>query len=291
MKSNIHLFFIALLAVGQLTCNPECISIFNLQVQPPACPAGFEVLITDEGNNASLRGRRVMFDDVEAEKVTYVDGWGLLATVPASLPNGEHSIRIEEPDCDDEVRVPFVVTDAADYFNTPGFIPPAPPEVIIPTFSASIFPPSVTNAWISADDQDYCIWFKFVMNGDEETKVLRSNEFEAELNGSFELGVRELLPALGVACPAASTFYHAHPVSGIVDKDANFIHIFIDRTSGNPNGEDLGIEEFKGFFIEIPDRYKEWQPLPCGTWADERKYMMVLRSEQTGRQLVMYQQE
>ena len=285
MKSNNHLLFVAFLAISQLTCNPECVSIFNLQVQPPICPAGFEVLITDEGNNAALRGRRVMFDDVEAEKLTFVDGWGLLATVPGNLPNGEYSIRIEEPDCDDEVRTLFVVTDNADYFNTPGFIPPAPPEVIIPTFSASIFPPAVTNAWISADDQDYCIWFKFVMNGDEETKVLKSNEFDANRNGSFELGVGEL------ACgDALNTFYHAHPVSGIVDKDANFINIFIDRTSNNPNGQDLGIEEFRGFFTEIPTRYKEWEPLPCGTWSEERKYMMVLRSVQTGRQLVMYQQ-
>ncbi|HHM20858.1 MAG TPA: hypothetical protein ENJ20_02440 [Bacteroidetes bacterium] len=288
MKSN-NLFLFTLFTVfAHLACNPECVTIANLQVLPPVSPAGFEVLITDQGNPSSLRGRRVLFDNNEAARLTFLDGWGLLATVPDNLGPGEYDIRIEDPDCQDFVRVSFEVREVTDYFNVPGFIPPAPPQVIIPTVSANIFPPTISNAWISADDPDYCIWFKFVMNGNEETKVLRSNEFDGALNGSFELGVSELLQT---ACPQVNTFYHAHPVSGIVDKDANFIHIFIDRTSNNPDGQDHGIEEFTGLFTEIPQHYQTWEALPCGTWKEERKYMMVLRSVQTGRQLVMYQQE
>ena len=287
MKSKSNLYLLVFLALCQLTCNPECISIFNLQVQPPACPTGFEVLITDEGNNSSLRGRRVMFGKTEATSLEFVDGFGLLARVPDGLPFGETEIRIQEPDCDDEVRRPFFVMNDNEYFNAPGFIPPAPLDVVIPIVSGSVFPSSISNAWISGDSTDYCIWFKFIVDADSnETKILRSNEFDGTINGSFELGVGEL--ACGVA---PNTFYHAHPVSGIMDRDANYINIFIDRTSNNPDGQNHGIEEFLGSFVEIPDRYKGWEPLPCGSWTEERNHMIVLRSVQTGRQLVMYQQQ
>ncbi|HFA47763.1 MAG TPA: hypothetical protein ENJ95_01950 [Bacteroidetes bacterium] len=213
MKSNVYLFSVLLLAMCQLTCSPECISIFNLQIRPNTAPVGSQILLTDVNNENTLRGRNVFFGDgIPAENLEFVPDIGLLATVP-NLPTGTHDISIEEPDCGDFVRTTFEVISEESFFNNPNFdtpfITPSPLQVVIPTIDAgNIFPPSVTNAWISPDNPDYCIWFKFIMNGTEETSSLRANEFvpNSETTGSFELGVRELLD-----CDEEATFLSRPP--------------------------------------------------------------------------------
>ena len=122
---------------------------------------------------------------------------------------------------------------------------------MIPT-SLPSFPPSVANAWLSPQNTDYCVWLQFakktVFGSNPIEYVLDGNGNKIETNTidpsqSAELSVKELL-----CNSTANTLYHNNPVSGVVDRDNNFVHFWIDRTS-----KGLGVEEFIGEFIDIND--------------------------------------
>ena len=99
-------------------------------------------------------------------------------------------------------------------------------------------------------------------------------------NGSAEL-------AVGCGGTAATDrFYHANPVSGIVDKANNYIRIRIDRTS-----KGLGIEEMEGQFINpsmLPPGTDYSTGGVCNADGSSKPNIMLLTSLQTGRQMILW---
>ena len=93
---------------------------------------------------------------------------------------------------------------------------------------------------------------------------------------------------LAVGCsntgPADDRLYHANPVSGIIDKENNYIKIRIDRTL-----KGLGIEEMEGQFIDpdqLPAEYTEGGV--CNGDGTSKPNIMLLTSLQTGRQMILW---
>lgn len=231
---------------------------------------------------------------------------GLIVEIPQNIQGENIQVAINDPDCGLALLGTTLTVGNADFFaNSPDFIPPAPFEFVIPTPPVQ-FPPLVQNAWISPQNLDYCIWFKFHPATNNDGNVIIDNingvriaRESVNLNNaqSFEFSVQELVcdgngagPDGGCTGPV-KTNYHCNPVSGIVDKQNNFIHIWIDRT--DVNGENLGIEEFTGEFIDIQDAgYDELAVPECssGIFDPTKLYLMLLTSERSGRQLLLYQQ-
>lgn len=304
---NTYLFGIVL-SVLLTACNPECDNLFNVRVDSHVKQQGQEMLIMAD-NLSALEASEVQLisgsQSLVAPSRTMTD-MGLIVEIPQNIQGENVQVVINDPDCGLAILGTTLTVGNADFFaNSPDFIPPAPFEFVIPTPPVQ-FPPLVQNAWISPQNLDYCIWFKFHPATDNDGNVIIDNingtnviRESVNLNNaqSFEFSVQELVcdgngagPDGGCLGPV-NTNYHCNPVSGIVDKHNNFIHIWVDRT--DVNGENLGIEEFTGQFINIEEAGYNEQAVPsCGSDAfDPNKlYLMLLTSERSGRQLLLYQQ-
>lgn len=267
-------FFSLLIIVANYHCNPDCDSLPGLSISTAENPTGYEVLIRTNPPTA-LQGRKVYFDDVLAEKSRFIDGMGLAVTVPDGVDPGKVEMKIEDPDCLDFVALDFNVTTADFFQNNPDYVFPPLPEIIIPMLPTD-FPPSIENAWLSPQNLDYCLWFKFVPDSDGNcTQTLNPLT-------SFEQST----------CGTSGVLYEANHMSGFMDS-RNILHLSIERANGS-------LEEFEGQLInpnDAPEQYRAWN----STGADcisglpsqykKRSHMMLLTSKSTGRQLLIYQQE
>lgn len=291
------------LGFGLFSCNPDCNTSSNGNISidsGPAVLAGRENQILLRSIPANfLRGREVFIDnpipsgpplEVDAAFEPMLDG--LIVTIPEeassiSTPN----VYIDDPDCSSNLLAvdPLQIRSEEFFFTNDAFIVPPIPLIIIP--APAVTPPiNVTNAWLTPYDRDYCIWF--VPNRDEDGQELNQlRVFDPDTEEIFgspnNTGSREFIaPCAGEAVFAKRDHQHGNPVSGVIDKESNFIQIQIDRTR-----KGLGVETFTGKFIEpvsLPDD-PEWRVTgPCANRsANETGAFMLLTSQSTGQQLLL----
>jgi len=290
---------IILFGLSIVSCNPDCDQLLTIQVDSPTKQMGDEILIT-ANDPEDLINRQILFA-TESTSVLATNGrfeeslGGMIFELPPSIQGENVQIQVDDPDCGlISFSQGLSVKDANFFANNPQFIPPSPPEIVIPAPPIT-FPPLVQNAWVSPQDLDYCIWFKFlpeIVNGDTVMVEVNGQMVPKESNiidpyNSKEFSVREL-----VCGDDARTLYHNHSVSGIIDRERNFVNFFIDRKDAN--GQNLGIEEFEGMFIDIEQAgYMETKVPECNPdnlFDPQKLYLILVRSKQTNRQLLLYQQ-
>lgn len=302
MKNHINtLIVIVLVSFGLTSCNPDCNTSSNGNISidsGSALLAGRENQILLRSIPANfLRGREVFIDNplpsapplqVDAAFEPMLDG--LIVTIPedaamVSTPN----VYVDDPDCSSNLLAvnPLQIRSEEFFFTNDAFIVPPVPLIIIP--APAVTPPiNVTNAWLTPYDRDYCIWFVPLLENGEETKQLQVFDPETEdvfgapgLTGSREF----IAPCAGDEVIKTRDNQHGNPVSGVIDKEDNFIQIQIDRTR-----KGLGIETFTGIFIEpvnVPVD-PEWRVTgPCGNRGEEKGAFMLLTSQSTGQQLLL----
>jgi hypothetical protein len=296
---TLYYLIITLLCFSVVSCNPECDQLLTIQVDSAIKKIGDEILITTN-NPDDLVNRQVLFA-TESTSVLAANGryeeilGGVIYKLPEELEGENIQIQVDNPDCGlISFNMGLSIHNESFFTLNPSFIPPSPAEIVIPSPPVA-FPPLVQNAWVSPQDLDYCIWFKFlpeIVDGDTVMVEVNGNMIPKESHildpyASKEFSVRELV------CGEPGTLYHNNSVSGIIDKDRNFVNFFIERS--NVNGQDLGIEEFEGKFIDISqagyDDNKVPDCNPNDSLFDPQKfYLILVRSKQTNRQLLLYQQ-
>ena len=278
MKHPTTTLFIFVIALLQISCNPECEPVFGLEVNPKFASPGTQVLVAAQPISALNRSFDVYFNDQKAD-ATYLDNMGLLVTVPANTPE-RATLKVADSDC--EHTLDFNVRESEWFTNNPDYVFPSPPNLILPSFPPS-FPPALSNAWFSPQNLDYCIWFKMDCQPHPTTQGVCIESNSINPNGSAELSV------LSACNPNNDApLHHGNSVFGILDKENNIINFWVDRTSKN-----LGIEEFKGQFIDINSAgFNESKVPPCdpfgGAWVPDKNVIMLVTSQKTGKQLVMY---
>ena len=279
MKSY-TLISLLLLAFLLNSCNPECTSLQNITITPAISPETYQVLISAPDANA-LKGRKVFFGTTEAV-TDFVDGLGLVTTVPDGMGSSNLNVWVEDLDCENQqINGGFQVVNENNYFNTPGYISPSPPTFIIPTIPPA-FPPSIDNAWLSPQNVDYCLWFISLKDTLDDTV---SPPILKELP---TLDPRESFEFSTCNPDDPNVLYHNNPISGIIDPQLNIIDITIDR---RPNGGVM--ESYTGMFIDInqsgynEDSYKHCDPNKPN--FGKTGHMMLLTSKTTGRQTIAFQ--
>ena len=307
MKSVI-IYVTSLLIIACTGCNPECDNIFNVRVDALVKQQGQQMLIMAD-NLAALQESEIQFvtaTDMKVAKHVKMTESGLIVEVPDDIEGDDIQLFINDPDCGLAVLGSSVTVGSPAFFvDNPDFIPPAPPEIVIPVPPIA-FPPLVQNAWVSPQNLDYCIWFQFHPETDNDGNIIyetingkqvKKESVNINSSRSFELSVQEFAcdqngPDENGICQAdAKTFYHCNPVSGIVDKENNYVSFRIDRT--NINGQNFGIEEFEGKFINIVEAgYAEQKVPTCGAdgFDPDKNYLILVTSKTSGRQLLIYQQ-
>lgn len=274
MKTTKLVFPILLFALLQISCNPECEPVFGLDVTPKFASPGTQVLVTAQPISALNRSVDVFFNDQKADAV-FIDNMGLMVTVPADTPE-RATLKVTDSDC--EHSLDFNVREREWFTNNPDFVFPSPPDLVLPSIPPS-FPPALSNSWFSPQDLDYCIWFKMeqINHPIVQDSCLETNTIDA--SASIELSL----------CNTANNpLYHENPVFGILDKENNIVHFWVDRT--NVNGMDLGIEEFIGQFIDMNLSGYNNREIPCagGQGWEVDGTMILVTSQKTGKQLLMY---
>jgi hypothetical protein len=280
------LFILGIHLFNMTSCKPDCDSYtqINATVDYGFKANGSQVLIRSQ-NVDFLKTKTIFLAKSGATENTavqsdYKEGLGIVVTLPDDLePNNAYHFLVEDPDCGGMIPLSSinVVNDA--FFTNQNPVWPSVPNIIIPINPPSI-PPAVVDAWFSPHDQKYCIWIKPSKDGSTELPTL----------------VTGVVPFDGTPCNQTSmelhcmdplSIYHNNPVSGIIDRENNYIYISIDRSS-----KGLGIENYWGTFIHSADldpttsAYKA-----CNDNLIDRSYFMLLTSETTGQQLVLFRRD
>jgi hypothetical protein len=290
-----------LLSAMVISCNPECETLISSNIQAPMGPYAEDTQIAIsaappeilEGRTIHLSARDNNNRNSMVQLISRFETQlgALVVDIPVGVTSNA-TLLIDDPDCSGQmipIGNPTEVVDPAFFVDNPLFVTPIPPIIIIPT-PPVVVPTNVVNAWFSPNNRDYCIWFNPVIldtlpDGTvvEGTALIPAGSPSGigPKNGSVEL-------AAGCSGNLARTdrFYHDNPVSGIVDKENNFIRIRIDRTS-----KGLGIEAYEGEFIspdKVPVAYTEGGI--CASNGDEEPFFMFLTSTTTGRQLILFRQ-
>lgn len=276
-------------------CNPDCttLNILNAGIDSNFKTPGSEVLITAQPPS-TLELRTVFAQPTGAAadqglplESRFVDKLGIIATLPADLM-GDYDLYVEDPDCGGRLYLSNLsVVAPSFFFKNPNFVTPIPPQIIVPNLPV-IPPVDVVNAWFSPDDQEYCIWFTpdSIMTTDSQGRTLKV-ESTRLVKGDFAAFPSQLSSLeLSAGCNDLKDddLFHGHSVSGIIDKHNNVINIQIDRSLIG-----LGIERFTGQFInkeDLPERYHKGSP--CGDNDVSQTDYMLLTSQTTGKQLVMF---
>lgn len=296
-KATIILFAI-IFGLSLQSCNPDCetVQTSNIVVPPGPYEQGTQLAISAQPAGV-LDGRKlfVSFQNQDGSTSTTElrsdfnqELGGTIVEIPEAT-NSNLQFLVEDPDCGNLVPIGTSsrVVDASFFVDNPFFVTPIPPLVIIPSPPVAP-PPAVVNAWFSPNNRDYCIWFnptfETLPDGTEiELPTLipaGSPNGIGPANGSVEL-------AVGCSGTAAEDrIYHNNPVSGIIDKENNYIRIVIDRTSKN-----LGTEEFEGQFIN-PDNLPAGTDFniggTCSADGTSKPNIMFLTSLKTGRQMILF---
>lgn len=299
LKLKLRPLILVCLTIYLYSCNPECESFSTDNVQLPLGPfqADSEMLITStpsnflEGRTISIASPGATSSEIEELPSRFVQELGgTVITLPIQV-SSNISFFLDDPDCSGSVIPigdPTSLVDESFFVDNPFFVTPTPPLIIIPSLPPNP-PPAIVNAWFSPNNRDYCIWFNPTFDTLDNGTVV---ELPALIPG---LDPRGIGPGpgsmeLAVGCggePAVDRFYHANPVSGLIDKDNNVIRIQIDRTS-----KGLGVEEMEGQFIDasqLPDPdYRIGGVCSLKLEEGQKPNIMFLTSIQTGRQMILF---
>ncbi len=295
-------FYVCLAAIFSLlgACNPDCESITTVtaEIQPQFRRAGEEIMIRTDPSDF-LRDRPVFIavnngndqEFVELEAVFHEDAGGCVAKLPENLAEtGNQTLFVKDEDCGGFLPLNSVrVVDDLYINNNPEFfVVPSPPIIILPSPPIPA-PTNVINTWFSPDRPAYCIWFfptlvaELDANGDticvkESTNLLAGNFDDPDNPGTRELN-----------CVDATSFDHANIITGSMNAATGQVRISIDRTS-----KGLGVEDFIGNFVDpedLPESYRSGtfcDPDVSGSDETPRQTIILLTSELTGRQLILY---
>lgn len=288
-KQNFNLLIgmaMGIYLVGLLSsCNPQCDSPFTVVVKSPVNAMGSEILL--QASNPlftdQLRSRAVYVNNqpLSSDQVQFVEGLGLIVRMPDNL-NGNVNLEVEDYDCG-PLGVQVAMEDPSFFVNNPNYILPSPPDIVIPVTPPS-FPPDITNAWISPQNPDYCLWFgpyqeyPLIKGG----KLILTDTTRLVASGSFELST----------CGNTSAYYFNNPFFGIIDTVNNYIELTIDR-SAKKDLTTLKVEHFTGQFIDIGETAYAMEPTPetaCSSnpKLEKKVNMMWLLSRETGRLTVIF---
>ena len=267
------------------SCNPQCDSPFTVVVKSPVNAMGSEILL--QASNPiftdQLRSRAVYVNNqpLSSENIHFVEGLGLIVRMPSDL-EGNVNLEVEDYDCG-PLGIQVAMEDPSFFINNPNYILPSPPDIVIPVAPPS-FPPDITNAWISPQNPDYCLWFgpykeyPLIKNG----TLILTDTTRIVASGSFELST----------CGNTDAYYFNNPFFGIVDTINNYIELTIDR-SAKEELTTLKVEHFTGQFIDIDQSGYAMQPTPTTACSSnpklEKKHdMMCLLSRETGRLTIIF---
>ncbi len=267
---------VAIILFPNIKCNPACAPLLGLEVLPAVGASGTEVVIKATPLESLVdQDLEISFNSKPVIKKKFHPQLGLIVTIPEGV-EGQTDLVISNPDCVE--RLKFNAVNASFFEKNRSFIPPSIPQIFIPITPLPPFPPSLENAWLCPENTDYCIWLKFLK--DPKGKCTSSLDPTQSFEQSTCNGMNTTL------------LYNKNPIFGVVDKDKNLVHFWIDRTK-SLNG-DLGTEEFIGSFININDTpYKPFVQLACSPaagWKKERNHMILATSKSTNKQVVIYQQ-
>ncbi|MCB0654695.1 MAG: hypothetical protein KDC57_01100 [Saprospiraceae bacterium] len=293
MKIVYTLIFGILILFLNTGCEPECTERtysldspykepnqeLRISVDPGSLAGSLDIIFSQDGNEFRTKA---FLDEGNLEYRTNVP----------DIFNGLVHILVDDSDCGYITLSNGVeVQDYSFFARNVNFLIPAPLTFIVPTIQV---PPPViaSNGWVSYDNIDYCIWFAFYDTlGKEIPMGNDSMKFESKYinpNIAQELHTGLFISEMGVTdkCkPSGNPLIHRNPVSGILDKKNNVISILIDRTS-----KGLGIEHLTGKFIDPNTLGIDQQSRHCVYDGSKSKsYAMLLTSETTGRQLVLFQ--
>lgn len=277
--NSLRIAFVVCMAVilfPHINCNPACSPLLGLEVLPAVGVSGTEVVIKATPLESLVdQDLEISFNSKPVIKKKFHPQLGLIVTIPDGV-EGQTDLVISNPDCVE--RLKFNAVNASFFENNRSFIPPSIPQIFIPITPLPPFPPSLENAWLCPENTDYCIWLKFLK--DPKGKCTSSLDPTQSFEQSTCNGMNTTL------------LYNKNPIFGVVDKDKNLVHFWIDRTK-SLNGN-LGTEEFIGSFININDTpYKPFVQLACSPaagWKKERNHMILATSTSTNKQVVIYQQ-
>jgi hypothetical protein len=284
-----YLKFLSVIAICLFGCNPNCENIVGVYFAEYDYVEESEILIRSSDLDA-LRSRMVFFNDIPAESTKFVEGTGLVAKMPEGVQGDNVLMRIQDRDCGDFVTRNLGVQPEDYFVGNPNYIPPAPPQIIIPIPNPPL-PPSINNAWISPNNTDYCIWFVVdpVPGGGPGNFLISPVERPNPNNPNVMIRSQELSveqQVCGQSPSLETNLYHRNPIYGMINTNDNVIQFWIDRSA-----KDLGVEEFSGVFLDIDQTaYGDDRTPDCGNWNKEKKHMMMVTSKQTGRTLLLYQQ-
>lgn len=288
MRSIKNLLYLVVVGFVSLTCSPDCENITGVSYDNYPYLEEGEILIKASNINA-LQNKNVFFDEVRATEARFEPGLGLIVKMPKGVTGENVNLRIQDVDCADFVSSSLNVQPESFFIGNSNYIPPAPPQIIIPIPNPPL-PPNINNAWISPNNRDYCVWFVVdAVPGSPGNFIITPIERPNPANPSVMIRSQELSVEQQVCKlpPSDETnLYHKNPVYGMISTNDNKIQFWIDRSSKN-----LGIEEFEGYFIDINKAGYNTPDTPdCGTWGKTKLHMMMVTSKQTKRTLLLYQQ-
>lgn len=240
----------------------------------------------------SLNGELVIDEDDPIPSMYSPEAGGRIATIPRDAV-GNTDIFVRDEQCGGFVSLQSVRVADEEYINNnlASFVIPSTPQVIIPNPPTSV-PTNLVNTWFSSDNGNYCIWFvpeRARRDPNDTTSCMI--EKPTLIPGNTEIGPGTPQSGsweLAAACDDPLAFlYTGNPLTGgVIDTLTGYVSFAIDRTS-----KGLGIERFEGSLVEpttLPINYQTIQGDCKGLDGTKPKTMMVVTSEQTGRQLILY---
>jgi hypothetical protein len=296
MKHQALFYLLALASLLLYTCNPECTTytVVEATVEPELRFPGEEILV--KTNPSDFLKNRELFMENSADNSAGVlqiasdfdlQLGGRIATLDTNLTNtGIQQLYVQDDDCGGLISLESlnVVDETFSNFNPSLFVTPSPSIIIIPP-PISPNPTNIVNTWFSPEDHNYCIWFVPQM----DTTFIGSSIIDCIAEGidlvpgniAEESGSREL------SCEGTG-IGHNNPVTGFIDKTSGQVSFTINREA-----KGLGVEKFVGRLVEpnsLPPDY-----VTNGGFCEENPssqpiIMMVVKSELTGRTLVLYRE-
>lgn len=281
------------------TLNCESLSKVKAEISPRILVPGQEVLVRTTPEDFLVKREIFVRKSVygvptidESTKITSrysLEARGRIATIPRDIV-GDKDLFIKDEQCGGFVPLKSVrVADQSFIENNLSlFASPGAQSIYIPIPPSNVAT-NIANTWFSPINRDYCIWFVPELDETEEgcfreLPTLRPGN-RAIGPSKRESGSWETRP--GCAEDPNSFLYDANPLTGgVIDTLTGYVSFVIDRTS-----KGLGTERYEGSLVDPSTMPEEFLIVgACKPKPEEprAKTMMVVTSEKTGRQLIMY---
>jgi hypothetical protein len=303
---NWQMFFGLILSFGFFTsCNPDCENYarVNAEITPKLRLPGEQIMVrttpSDFLKDRELFIEKIVDGELKIDESTKIESQfvdmptakGRVATLPMDV-EGNRNIYIKDDDCGGFIPLNSVEVVDQEYIarNQSLFISPATPNIVLPTLP-TVPPVNVINTWFSPNNREYCIWIvpQVKLNEEkgcyEELAPLQPGNVRIG-PGTNQSGSWELTASCSDPNLPSDALFDKNPVSGILDRESGFVSIAIDRTS-----KGLGIERYEGTLVDPKSLPKEDRIIgACGPdeAGQEAETMIVLTSQSTGRQLILY---